>query len=224
MLLVLEMGYGLDVRGTGIRFPAGIRNVSLLHSDQTASAAQPAQFAPGAFFQEVKRPRREADHSPPPSAEPRYAGLYLHSPISLRGLGLNYWNIWTNSIVASLISPLTWIYVNSFSEFPAFHDVNSGSWLIWERTRGGRQYCNLWLLYDRILKNDNQSAHFGGVGYECCDQTWEPKTWSRRVDCWRITSCYQLQPVTCGMYLRMVKWFEGKATTHSLSTGNVFQR
>jgi len=29
----------------------------------------PIQWVPGALFLEVKRPGREADHSPPPSAE-----------------------------------------------------------------------------------------------------------------------------------------------------------
>jgi hypothetical protein len=41
-------------------------------------------------FLRVKRPGREADHSPPSSAEVKeYVELYVHSPISLRGVVLS---------------------------------------------------------------------------------------------------------------------------------------
>jgi hypothetical protein len=37
-------GYGLDDSGAGVRFPAGIGNVSLLHRVQTGSEAHPASY------------------------------------------------------------------------------------------------------------------------------------------------------------------------------------
>jgi hypothetical protein len=41
----------------------------------------PIQLVPGAFSLEVKRPEREADHSPPSSAEVKeWLDLYLHFP------------------------------------------------------------------------------------------------------------------------------------------------
>jgi hypothetical protein len=47
----------------------------------------PIQWAPGALSLGVKRPGREADHSPPTSAEVKECvELYLHSPIRLHGV------------------------------------------------------------------------------------------------------------------------------------------
>jgi len=41
----------------------------------------PIQWIPGALSLEVKQPRHEADHSPPPSAKAKECvELYLHSP------------------------------------------------------------------------------------------------------------------------------------------------
>jgi hypothetical protein len=46
----------------------------------------PIQWVPGALSLAVKRPVREADHSPPSSAEVKeFVELYLHSPIRLHG-------------------------------------------------------------------------------------------------------------------------------------------
>jgi hypothetical protein len=50
----------------GMRFPAGARNCSLLHSVETDSGAHPAAYPMGT---RVSFPGREADHSPPFSAE-----------------------------------------------------------------------------------------------------------------------------------------------------------
>jgi hypothetical protein len=50
---------------------------------QTVSGAHPASYSwvPGAFSLGLKRQRREADHSPPSSAEvKKCVELYLHSP------------------------------------------------------------------------------------------------------------------------------------------------
>jgi hypothetical protein len=55
---------------TKVRFPARVRDSSLLHSIQSGSGAHPASYAmaTGGSFPNVKRPRREADHSPPSTA------------------------------------------------------------------------------------------------------------------------------------------------------------
>jgi hypothetical protein len=56
-----RLGYVLDDRGIGVRFPAGTRDFSLLHSVQPDSGAHPAPRG-------VQSQRREAEHSPPSSA------------------------------------------------------------------------------------------------------------------------------------------------------------
>jgi len=55
-------------------------NINLI--DLTQFGVQyPTQWVPGAVSLGVKRPRREADYSPQPSAEIKEcAELYLHSP------------------------------------------------------------------------------------------------------------------------------------------------
>jgi hypothetical protein len=67
----IALGYGLDDRGTGVRFPAGARNFSLDHRVQNGPGAHPACYpmATRGSFLGVKRLRCEADHSPPSSAE-----------------------------------------------------------------------------------------------------------------------------------------------------------
>jgi hypothetical protein len=61
----------MDDRGTRVRFPAGAGNFSLHHRVQTALGPihTPIQWVPGALSLGVKRPGREADHSPPSSAQ-----------------------------------------------------------------------------------------------------------------------------------------------------------
>jgi hypothetical protein len=79
----IALGYGLDNRGSRVRFPAGAGNFSLHHRDQNGSGAHPASYPMGTrgSFLGVKQPGREADHSPPSSAEVKECvGLYLHSP------------------------------------------------------------------------------------------------------------------------------------------------
>jgi hypothetical protein len=67
----IALGYGLDDRGSGVRFPAGAGNISLHHRVQKGSDAHPASYPVGnkGSFPGVKRPGREADHLPPSSAE-----------------------------------------------------------------------------------------------------------------------------------------------------------
>jgi hypothetical protein len=68
----------------GLRFPAG-QIFSLLHSVQTGSGAHPESYpmGTGALSPGVKRPGREADHSPPSSADVKNGGaipLLPHMP------------------------------------------------------------------------------------------------------------------------------------------------
>jgi hypothetical protein len=50
----------------------------------------PIQWVTGAPSTGVKRPGRDADHSPPSSAEVKECvDLYLHSPIRLHGVALS---------------------------------------------------------------------------------------------------------------------------------------
>jgi hypothetical protein len=80
----IALGYWLDGRGSGVRFPAGARNFSLHHRCvQNSSGAHPTSYPMGIGVPSlgVKRSGREADHSPPSSAEVKErVELYLHSP------------------------------------------------------------------------------------------------------------------------------------------------
>jgi hypothetical protein len=79
----IALGYGLDNRGSRVRFTAGAGNFSLHHRVQNSSEAHPApiQWVPGALPLEVKRPGREADHSPPSNTEVKeWVELYIYSP------------------------------------------------------------------------------------------------------------------------------------------------
>jgi hypothetical protein len=60
------MGYVLDGGEMRVRFPAGARHFSPLHSIQTGSEAHPASSPSGA---EGSFPGGKADHSPPFTAE-----------------------------------------------------------------------------------------------------------------------------------------------------------
>jgi hypothetical protein len=66
--------YGQDDRTIGVRFPAGAEDFSSSLCLQTGSGAHLVQclvqWVPGVLFPGVKtRPGRDADHSPPSSAE-----------------------------------------------------------------------------------------------------------------------------------------------------------
>jgi hypothetical protein len=68
----------------GIRFLAGDIDFSLFHRVQTGSETHPICYSmgTGALSLAVKRQRREADHSPPPSAEVKNGGAILPLPHS----------------------------------------------------------------------------------------------------------------------------------------------
>jgi hypothetical protein len=61
--------YGLDDRAIGVRSPAGAKNFSSSLCVQTGSGAHPASCTMGNFSGGKARPGRDADHSPPSSAE-----------------------------------------------------------------------------------------------------------------------------------------------------------
>jgi hypothetical protein len=76
------LGYGLDDRGSRIRFPAGLGIYLFTIASRTAlgPTQPPIQLIPGALSLGVKRPGRKADHSPPSRAEVKECvELYLHS-------------------------------------------------------------------------------------------------------------------------------------------------
>jgi hypothetical protein len=72
-------------RGLGIFLFANVSRTAL------EPTQPPIQWAPGTLSLEVKRPGREADHSPPSSAEVKECvELYSHSPNTLHGVVLSY--------------------------------------------------------------------------------------------------------------------------------------
>jgi hypothetical protein len=90
------LGYGLDDRGSRDRFPAGGWEFFSSPSRPERLCGPPSLLSngyQGLFPWGVKRPGREADHSPPSSAEVKECvELYLHSPNthSWRGAQLKY--------------------------------------------------------------------------------------------------------------------------------------
>jgi hypothetical protein len=75
-------------RPAGVRFPAGARDFSLLHSIQTSCRVHPASYPMGTeeVSRGVKRPGREADHKPHLVPRSRMVELYLHSLLRLHGV------------------------------------------------------------------------------------------------------------------------------------------
>jgi hypothetical protein len=67
----IALVYELEDRDSRVRFPAGAGNLSLHLRVQNGSGAHTASYQIGtrALSLGVKRPGREADHSPPPSTE-----------------------------------------------------------------------------------------------------------------------------------------------------------
>jgi hypothetical protein len=79
----IALGYGLDDRGSRVRFPAGAGNFSLRHRVKNVSGAHPASYPMGTrcSFPGGKAARVWNDHSPPCSAEVKeWEEPYLHSP------------------------------------------------------------------------------------------------------------------------------------------------
>jgi hypothetical protein len=78
----IALGYGLDDWGSRVRFPAWAGNFSLHHRVQNGSGAHSASYTMGTrrSFPGVKRLVREADHSPPSSAEIKNEWSYTSTP------------------------------------------------------------------------------------------------------------------------------------------------
>jgi hypothetical protein len=77
------LGYGLDDRGSRVRFRRGLGIFLFTTASRPAlgPTQPPIQWVPGDLSLGVKWPGRETDHSPPPSAEVKeWVELYLHSP------------------------------------------------------------------------------------------------------------------------------------------------
>jgi hypothetical protein len=78
----IALGYGLDDRGSRVRFLEGGLEIFLITASRKAlgPTQPPIQWAPGALLLRVKRPGREADHSHPSTAVVKeWVELYLHS-------------------------------------------------------------------------------------------------------------------------------------------------
>jgi hypothetical protein len=86
----IATGYWLDDRGVGVRVPVGSRIFSTSSRPALGSTQPPVQWVPGALSPGIKQQGREADHSPPTSAEVKKdVDLCIHSPIRLHGVVLN---------------------------------------------------------------------------------------------------------------------------------------
>jgi hypothetical protein len=83
----IALGYGLDDRGSRVRFPAGAGNFSLHHRVQNDSGPHPASYPMGTrdSFPGGEAAGREADHSSSSSTEVECVELHLHSPVRLHG-------------------------------------------------------------------------------------------------------------------------------------------
>jgi hypothetical protein len=71
-----------DDRGSRVRFPAGLGIFLFTTASRTAlrPTQPPIQWVPRALCLAVKRPGREADHSPSSAEIKEWVELYLHSP------------------------------------------------------------------------------------------------------------------------------------------------
>jgi len=72
----------LDYRGSRVRFPARAGNFFLHHRIQKSSGVHPASYpmCMGSSFPAVKRPGREADHSPQLVPRSKYEWSYTSTP------------------------------------------------------------------------------------------------------------------------------------------------
>jgi hypothetical protein len=75
-------GYTLEDGGVGVRVPVGARFFSSpCRPDRFwGQPNPPIQWVPSALSAGVKRPGREADHSPPTSAEVKNTWIYTPTP------------------------------------------------------------------------------------------------------------------------------------------------
>jgi hypothetical protein len=83
----VTLNYGLDDRWFDTRQSLGNFLFTTVSRPALGPANPPIQWVEGKLSLEIKRPWREADHSPPSSAEVKeYVTLYLHYPVRLHGV------------------------------------------------------------------------------------------------------------------------------------------
>jgi hypothetical protein len=80
--IYIATGYGLDDRGFGVPSPGRVKTFlfSTLSRPALGSTQPPIQWVPGAPSPGVKRPKREAGHSSPTSAEVKKMWIYTSTP------------------------------------------------------------------------------------------------------------------------------------------------
>jgi hypothetical protein len=78
----IALGYGLDDRGSRVRFPVGLGIFLFTTACRRAlgPTKPPIQWVQGALSLEVKRPEREAHHSPSSTAEVKNAWSCTSTP------------------------------------------------------------------------------------------------------------------------------------------------
>jgi hypothetical protein len=92
----------LRIAITGVRFPARTGNFSLHHRVLTCSGIHPAshQLGTGGSSPGIEQPVREADHSPPSSAEVKNAWSFTSSPpVYLHGVIVMYRGYFTFTLL-----------------------------------------------------------------------------------------------------------------------------
>jgi hypothetical protein len=151
----IALGYGLDDRGSRVRFPAKAGNFSLHHRVQTGSGAHPASYPMGSrgSFPGVKRPGSEADNSPPSSSEVKKCmELYLHSQIRLQWRGaqlklslclFKHYPMKTYRLSRGIVPRILklgarWRWVVSFTPRPLYPRYQLDRRLGWPERRSGR--------------------------------------------------------------------------------------
>jgi hypothetical protein len=77
----IATGYEVEDRGVGVRVPVGSRIfTSPRHPDRLWGPPNLYPLGTGALSPGVKRPGREADHSPPTSVEIKNTWVYTSTP------------------------------------------------------------------------------------------------------------------------------------------------
>jgi hypothetical protein len=128
-------GWTIGVLGFDSRLGLGIFLFTTMSRTTLVPTQPPMQWVPGSLFLGVKRPGREADHSPPSSAKVKeWVELYLHSPIRHvtlrpRNASLNGAKIWyTDGKKFGLYAG--WATNSNFS----FRIVSTVAAAVWGRT------------------------------------------------------------------------------------------
>jgi hypothetical protein len=86
----IKLGYELDDRGFESRREQGLFLFTTASRPALVPTQPPIPWVPGPFFLGIKRPRREADHPPPSSADVKdMCGYSSTPPIRLHGAVLS---------------------------------------------------------------------------------------------------------------------------------------